>query len=511
MRNVVFAVLVASSSVVSYSEAAAQTATLKKTQIQSLSSPKGTCGYFTKAWKAAKKINGSKYEVLSSAPSSLKIACSRLIKPGSAKSLTALADVSKIVTANSAASGRVSSASGVGIRDVSGTPPTLAEIIAGGAETTFWQAGTVAAVAGGSPSNDQCNDFLGSSNDGASGGFLSCYMTEGVGYSVGQIAQAGTTMCYMRSFPTQEVQDAGAVTVVSGTLPGDNISNLFNTPTGSAARVVKIQTAGEEQSLSIYLRIKSASQNAAAGNQYAFEYFACEPGQSSPQEYESVRISAGGEFISSALNSDGQGGIYGSTVRAFLSRSGAALAIDSRRARIAAFTGVRDVNESFKSLISINGSNEIRSKVYDRHSGFSPRKAYSISRFSGSGVADLRFFEGAYKDDGSGNAGFNGAAEYRDSFYARATANSYISDLSEVNFATDSFYQSAPEVTGTLTEFSCDIPASIVLNLNMDSPEMQAIRVSCEGGRIDGNSARFCRSTALQNAQTGYQSSCVGQ
>ena len=60
----------------------------------------------------------------------------------------------------------------------------------------------------------------------------------------------------------------------------------------------------------MFIRVASSAQNASAGNQYKFEFWSCEDGvEGEPQEYESTRISSGGEYIATSVHTFGEGGI----------------------------------------------------------------------------------------------------------------------------------------------------------------------------------------------------------
>ena len=161
-----------------------------------------------------------------------KSLCQSLLKPSKSASLTQLPEVAELVGASASTSDFSTSA-------VSGTPPTFSAIISAGADNVFWRSGVIDAIATGSPTAEQCSEIFSSSTEGHSGGFAACYMTQNVGYSLSEIVRAGTTMCYMKNFPTTEVQEAGAIEIVSGSVPGGEISQLFNTPSGSRPRVVK--------------------------------------------------------------------------------------------------------------------------------------------------------------------------------------------------------------------------------------------------------------------------------
>lgn len=473
---------------------------LKKHQIAKIKveSASVTCGYIKSKWNVVKK-SGSKYEVKSSASRKQKTACGKLLKLGAAKNLSQFPSTGSLVKSASLSQSNFST------NAVVGTPPTLEEIVSSGGEDIFWRPGVVSTIGSGTPDQATCSEFFGGSDDGTSGGFGACYLTEGVGYSVGEIIRAGTSLCYMKNAGSQQGAESGAIQIASGTVEG-GVRNLFSTPSGSQSRTIKVSTSGEEGESTMFIRVASASENERDGNQYKFEFWACEGNQSSPQEYEVTRITSGGEFKSKSIHTFGQNGIGESNTSGFLSRSGSSLIFDTTRERTATFGGSQEsVATNFKGHIVINGQNQIFSKVHDTQ-GEHERKGYSVARFDGSGLSTLRFYEGAFKEEQQFGE-FSNGIEYRDAGYRSSPQSEYITFLDQVNFSTDEFYTESFSAPTIPSRASCTTTPDVVAELDMSSEFMQSIAQECEGERIDGD-IQFCRSEALETAQQRYNNVC---
>jgi hypothetical protein len=465
---------------------------------------KFTCG-FSKSWFPVSKSRG-RYSKIKSPTSAHRAACKTLVS-ASKVNLAKLPDLSQL------AKSRSEQSLGKRIKSVSGTPPTLAEILTSGPTTVFWRPGVVGGIASGSPTPEQCSEFFAGNTDGHSGGFLACYLSQNAGQALTEVVRAGTTMCYLKNMPTNEVLQAGGFTVTRGTLPGGSVTRLFETPAGSSPRVIKIglSAGGQNGGASTgIIKVFSSGQIASSGDIYKYEMIFCEGESPDPQEIEKTRITASGEFISSSFNSHGGNDRFSGTVRAFLRSQGNSLVFDDTRSRTASFSSSRSdggASSSSKSYVEITGSNEIINKSFgvfpeDTH------KAYSISRFSGSGTSSMRFFEGAIKQSFA-FGDFNGATEYRDSFYASAPANSYVSSLAAVDLAADSFYQGTPTVADGTSSLTCASVADIEVSVDMENDAMRSVAAACESERLDG--VNFCQSNELTEAQQIYGSACLGQ
>jgi hypothetical protein len=488
----------------------AQTVSLKKNQIYRVSGGP-LCGFVTprNKWLPVKKV-GNQYRIIKGGSPSTRQACTALLKPSARRSLAQLPDTSAIVSE--------STAGGQSIRSVSGTPPTFPQLVEAGGQNYFWRSGVVDAIATGTPNAGQCNEFFSSAVDGESGGYGACYLAEGVSYSISEIASSGTTLCYMRNFPTAAVADNQLVDVISGTLPGGSVRNLFTQPSGSQPRVVKIQLAGadEEGGGPMFIRVYSEQQNTAQGNQYRFDFWACKSGENSPpQEAQQLRLSAGGELIATSINSS-EGQQFTSTVRGFLVPGSEGLEFDASRGRSAVFGGGNNnpgTENNFKSRVLINGDNEIRHWLRHAMGSNSLRTGYSASRFGGEGLVSLRFYEGAFKEAISGGHAheYGGSTEFRDTYYAAATSNSFSNETAEINFTSDDFFQegiTVPEISSS--QFSCRQSADISITLDMSRESMQAVAAECEGGRVNGQ-IQFCQTQVIRTANERYTNVCSGQ
>lgn len=498
MRNLTLVVLCSISLLSSINAQAA----FKKNQIAKLSGV--TCG-FSRSWFPVKKA-GKEYIKIKSPTRDQKAACSALVKP-SGLNLSKLPNLTKLVASNAAGAASVTASA------VSGTPPTLSEIVSTGPSTVFWAAGVVSSVGSGSPSPEQCQQFMPNGVDGSSGGFLSCYMTQSAGYSLAEIVRAGTTMCYLKNMPTREVLNAGGFRVISGSLPGGSVNNLFTTPSGTRPRVVKISlSAGGEngEATTGLLKIFSESQIASSGDLYRYEMAFCESNSGQPREKEKTRITSTGEFISSSSHSSDNNSQNSGTVHAFLRSEGGGLVFDTTRDRTAQFVSSRNEQgtpTAVKADITINGDNEITSKEFGIF-GSDTRKAFSVSRFSGAGMSSLRFFEGAIRQTFS-QGEFNGATEFRNTNYTLAPSNSYVSSVATVDLNTDGFYSGTPSPTDETLSVSCNTQPDIEIEVNMANDAIGAVTAVCEGERLDG--VDFCRSSELQAAQSRFNSVCSSQ
>jgi hypothetical protein len=158
--------------------------------------------------------------------------------------------------------------------------------------------------------------------------------------------------------------------------------------------------------------------------------------------------------------------------------------------------------------VTINGESEVRYKVRQVRGENSSRKGYSVSRFAGTSLADLQFLEGAFKEL-QDTFSFEGATEYRDTYYAAAPDNAYRAEVAAVDFSSDQFYSEGISIPSRRSAFSCRTSADITISLNMAHEAMQPVGAECEGNRVDG-SVTFCQSEALQDARTQWEAVCTG-
>ncbi len=392
---------------------------------------------------------------------------------------------------------------------VSGTPLNLPDIPDSSLKDVFWRSDVVDAIVSGSPSAEQCSEFFNSQTDGFSGGLNACYLTQNVGSSFETILQSGTSLCYMKNAPTQANVDAGIVSLISGSLPGGSADNLFSTPSGSSSRLVRVDASqGGEQSQIIFIKVYGSSTNSSNGDNYRFDIWFCNEDSGNPQEYESARVTSDGRFISSgSRNQDGR--TSSSTVTAYLKREAGSLIFDNDRTRTAEIFSITD-SENFQSSLEVDSSNVIRNKVYNNFNG-ETRKAYSVTEVSGASIAELKFLQGAYKElyarSEEEQYNFQTGVEYRDTYYAAAPNNTYVSELSAVNLNTDSFYSSFADVDFDNSSFSCSATPDVRVSMNLAHQDFAPIQAACEGTRLDGMD--FCNSdSTVQQASSNYFSVC---
>src|SRR5262245_7041519 len=158
----------------------------------------------------------------------------RLARSIRKKGLASLPPVTSALASHDGSGGALMAA------DVVGTPPTLVGLGPGEPSTVSWQAGVVAAIAGGAPTQQQCGEFWGGQTDGTSAGMGACHMAQDLAQSFGHVTQSENSLCYMRNVPTQANLASGGLQVVSGELPSGGIGRLF-AGQDDAARLVAVQ------------------------------------------------------------------------------------------------------------------------------------------------------------------------------------------------------------------------------------------------------------------------------
>jgi hypothetical protein len=399
---------------------------------------------------------------------------------------------------------------------VVGTPPALVEIPGQPITELFWQPGVIDAIVGGAPTQQQCGQFFSGGQDGDSGGLGACHMAESVGYSFANILQGDNSLCYMKRCPTAENLAAGGVSVVSGELPGGDITRLFSVPAGSTPRLVEVDVTGDpggggrDGGQTIFLRVHGDADNRAAGNLYNVEIWFCKHGLSAPADgFDRLTIANSGRFQGMSAESGDDQGTYVSTVDGYLTFSGGNVSYDTTRSRRAQ---VESVNQwgSFKGDVEIRTNNTIATKSYDA-GDWGARKGYVVSSFSGTGPDSLRFLAGAFKEAQTFNGGFSGgmsgATEFRTSYYAAAPASDLLGQLDAVDLDTDDFFANPPFPSVDASEYACDATADVHVALDFNNATLRNSVAMCEDRRFNG--MHFCYDDPTVNqAQQSYFSVC---
>lgn len=418
------------------------------------------------------------------------------------RSLSDLPNTSKIVVAG-----------GTNSLAVSGTPPALASFSSTALKNVFWNSGVIDAINTNSASPQQCSEMYSGRNDGESGGFEACYAASDNAYTLSDLVASGTTLCYMRNIPSSANVASGTLNLVSGSFPSNDPSLLFATPSGSTSRLIEIRpvSPGEEESSRIFINVKSNSENAAAGNQFAYTYHSCEGSGATPSDMEEASVTSSNQYIMTTKT--GGTNRFEATVRAYLAETDGVIGFDSTRDKTIQLVSQHE-STLFKGEMTITPSNYITAKRYFV-SGSMVDKTYSVSRFSATSISTLRLFESAFHRASSRNSGASfeetiSAVEYRDTNYKVSTSNPFLPWTGAVDFNVDSFYLSAPSSPSFSTTFNCNTATpDVVVSVDMSSPTMTTIRNSCEADRFGG--ANFCQSDSdLTNASNNYTSACPG-
>ncbi|MCB0310266.1 MAG: hypothetical protein KDD42_03465, partial [Bdellovibrionales bacterium] len=365
--------------------------------------------------------------------------------------------------------------------------------------------GVVDAIASGNPDQIQCGDFFAGQRDGQSGGMGACHMAEGVGYAFNDLLRSQTTLCYMQRFPKKKNLKAGAATLISGDLPSGNIEKLFVTPSDQA-RVVKVNITGLDNAGGdgrIFIRVSSAAENSANGNQYEAKIWHCDEVREGPRELNHLEASDDGVFTIENFGEPPNGGTFRSIVSGNLVSTGTALAWNPKKSRNIS-NSFQNSSDRFKAEIQIQ--NQIISKTFDR---FRDRtnKHYTIATYSGSDVTNVRFLSGAYKGQANDGFNFSGATEYRDSFYASAPQNSLRDSVVDFDFAEDAFFDSLEDLSLDLSGYDCSAVPDIEITLDMTHALLQKVQSKCEAS--DFGNMHFCHETTeIRSAEQNFKAVC---
>ncbi|MEY4668307.1 MAG: hypothetical protein RL518_1006 [Pseudomonadota bacterium] len=472
-------------------EAAAQTKyTLKKTQLATVAN-KQLCGLIKNKWTPVKK-SGKKYVL----DSKNKSRCKTLLAPTSLKK----SGIASIPSASQMLKARAS----VTKSDVLGVPPLLTEIPTLGAKNVFWSAGFIDALAAtSSPTQEQCQEFFHGAQDGQSSGMLGCFSVQGVGYSFQSILEGTASACLMKGLPTKANLSGGAVTIVEGSLPNNDITQIFSTPSGSGDRLVKIQLnqpggggGGGGGNQNAFIKIHADKKLQSKGLQYSYSLWFCQDGETTPNGYEETTVSLAGEFKAKNVRAQG-GSEFQNEISAFLTKAGASVTFDLTKARTAK-SSAELAGANFRALVTVSPDNTISTKVKESFNGFG-RSNYGIASFSGSGLADFRVRSAAIKD-----AFFNqtrqAGLEYRTPIYVSAPGMSLVDELANVDLATDPFYTEDTSVTPDFSDKSCSADPDVTLSMDFSNPLLIQVFMTCANERL--NNMDFCRSAEMFQVQS---------
>jgi|GEM_PF-1932437 len=377
----------------------------------------------------------------------------------------------------------------------SGTPPTIVSLGDSSIKETFWAPGFIDEVnSAGSLTQSQCEQFFGLGTDGESGGFLSCNLAQNVAHSFEIILQGEVSMCILRAMASAQsgVSVDGAATVAEALTP-----NTDNTP-----KLVKVAFGGfpgegGPNIPGVYISIPGAETNKLNDNLYERTIYFYEGG-ANPMGREN------GVITKSLLYTTSQMFFYSGLIK-YLSSVSSPITLNDNGTIIFDPETEKTMNTSYVGIggggicdynkveMTFNDK-KIKQKLSDKCFG-DPIPSYSVLRYSGSNMSNLRFIEGGAKD-----SFITSITEYRDSSYVSAPDNNeFLTDLAEVDLSED-FFTQEPEIdTSELNSFDCtrtDIDATITLDFT--SPALQAKLFTCQTGTL--SNLDFCQADADVNA-----------
>ncbi len=121
------------------------------------------------------------------------------------------------------------------------------------------------------------------------------------------------------------------------------------------------------------------------------------------------------------------------------------------------------------------------------------------------------FLEGAFKGEAELNnlsKTFDGASEYRDTFYASAPNSSFVSQANSIDFDNDSFFNTGPTFVVDTSRYSCKSKSDIEVTMSRDNETLKQSLQACFDNRL--NNMDFCRNnTKLQQARQNFGAACV--
>ncbi len=323
--------------------------------------------------------------------------------------------------------------------------------------------------------------------DGGPGGNGACYMAQSVGESFGRMLENGTSMCYMKNIP----EAASGFTITSG---GVAKADLFSQ--GAEDRLVKIDTGSQDVYIKIY------GTNTVTSDVYKVRLHFCTSSVVTGKEQVEVN-KASGLYSASSVHSESGGTELGnSSISAYLKQNAdGTLAFDPSKDRVAT-SSFHGTWGDFKSEMTITPANYIYSKMRNV-SSWGSNSTYSISGFSGSSFATLKFNEAGYKGTssyGSSSQNFSGGTEWNGSYYASRTSSDLKTSAELMDFTADTFFNSSmgtPD-TSDLSSLNCTDTPDVTATMDFTDSAIIAIQTTCEGDRFTDYD--MCNGASVQDA-----------
>ena len=429
------------------------------------------------------------------------------------KGITKLPSTSTLVSSSSSSTSTATLLEELSLAAVSGTPPTLLGISLNSIKDLFWLPGIVDAIGDGNPNRAQCLEFLSSDIDGHSGGLGACQMAEAVGHSFQSLLDAETSLCYMKNLPTKTNLKAGGVKLVKGEFPDSDIRKLFSP--GESKRTIKVNVPPINElgpTESIFVRVSSQASLTKHKQFYQAQLYFCPEGKDEPRGFNIIEVSEKGEMTLTASNRADPfgGGASSILVRGFITPLSSSTDWDPSRTRTSTIAVIQDDGaRTLKADFSVTADQLIFIKQRATFSD-SIAKNYAVTHFSGNNVNNVSFLEGAYKGEDTINSvsrTFDGAAEFRNIFYASAPANYLVPQLAAVDLS-ESFFTESPTIVADTTVFSCKAKANVEIILTRGNDTLNNSLGPCFHREFQN--VEFCRTDdSVQRARRNFRDACI--
>lgn len=422
----------------------------------------------------------------------------------SVNSLSALPSVDQMLSvaasgsSTSLSANQSTSLSSIRAFAVSGTPPVLSDINDSNADAYFWE-GLIA----------QINNLEVDPSDVAVQadfweGEGSCRMASNVAQSLGNIAQSGTSTCYMSNAPRVLGEDA----IVSGTV--SSLPELFDQ--GESDKLVEVQATGDDfGDQNIFIKV-FGTDSTEGSTGYAVDLWFCDTtGGSAPTGYQQIRVNRSTGVMTTV--EAGQGG-------------------DGSGTGVVQFTGVLGVNGSgelvfdpsqtqsanvyfsgsfgtFKGYMAVDGTvlNTKNTNINEFGGSTNTNKVITVANISSNSAGDALFEEAGFGvewSSGEHSDAFYGGTEYQDSHYVAVNTGTLYESVLNYDFGADSFFSAAIDdgvaaLVAGAENYSCGETPDIVVAMDMGSEEMQTVRGLCE---VDWETSNFCQTESIQQARS---------
>ena len=322
--------------------------------------------------------------------------------------------------------------------------------------------------------------------------------------------EAALPACYLSRAATQSNLDGGGISLVGdSSFPGSAVENLFTPPSSSSARVIKLQIRNGDRDSDIFVQIDGTATLATESLDYRVKLYGCDDDPTAdPSTFDQISVSSDGSFVASTAGlRDGQISITLRGTVSYNSETGE-YEYDSSAGNTADIVFINEGSSASNKYNVTVQSGTIMIKLMEIGST-SQRNGIAKIGYLG-GVSDLAMTQGGTKwqtltnnvETESSSGGF----EYRDTRYASAPSNSFLSDIQSTDFSTDEFYLSNPSFSLDTSDFSCGTIPDVTVQIDMSSSTMQAIQDECEG--FIPTNTRFCESDAIDDAETGFETNC---